>query len=109
MRGYLIAALICGMSQPAIAGGWTGGTGKVAPDRIALCADLAGRQIPRGTRCIDANGLLVVVAGAPVRHGIIGTDHAATCPYPHRPSDSVFINGAGYLLKDTLRRRLGCL
>ena len=30
------------------------------------------------------------------------------CPYPHRPSDSVFIGGAGYLTKDQLRRNMGC-
>ncbi len=31
------------------------------------------------------------------------------CRYPHRPSDSVFIGGAGYLIKDDVRRRHGCL
>jgi hypothetical protein len=30
------------------------------------------------------------------------------CPYPHRPSDSAFLNGAGYIIKDDVRARLGC-
>lgn len=30
------------------------------------------------------------------------------CPYPHRPSDGVFIGGAGYLTKDQVRRAMGC-
>lgn len=30
------------------------------------------------------------------------------CPYPHRPSDSAFVGGAGYLTKDQVRRSMGC-
>lgn len=30
------------------------------------------------------------------------------CRYPHRPSDSVFSGGSGYIIKDDVRRANGC-
>ncbi|SEM74173.1 hypothetical protein [Palleronia pelagia] len=98
----LILSLVGGLalSGPALAGGWGGGV--AGAGQYASCADLAAAgAVAAGTTCVDASGTLVTVSS--------GTHRRFFCPYPHRPSDSVFVNGSGYIIKDTLRRQQGCL
>ncbi|MBJ3763933.1 hypothetical protein ILP92_14365 [Maribius pontilimi] len=112
MLKYLSAMALCAVAAPALAGGWTGGAEGTAS--YPLCSDLAARGTPvvAGQSCIDANGNLVVTANDV---GFMQTQvlevgrNGILCPYPYRPSDSVFVNGSGYLIKDAVRARLGCL
>ena len=97
----------------ASAGGYSG-----APS----CAELAAAgQLHAGAQCQRGAGVYEVESAhagsgaqgyayrllrhAPATEVVYGK----RCPYPHRPSDSVFSGGAGYIIKDTVRRRIGCV
>ncbi|QFU07861.1 hypothetical protein PARPLA_02149 [Rhodobacteraceae bacterium THAF1] len=104
----------------ASAGGYSG-----AP----TCDELAAAgQLHAGVRCTRGTGVYQVEAAQPgtvvdgvmvqrqgffytlLRH-VPATEvvRGRRCPYPHRASDSVFSGGAGYVIKDTVRARIGCV
>lgn len=98
---WLTAAVLgLGVAAPALAGGRLAGT---CPAGHALAFDNRG------------NGTCERYASGPARSGTSAQESAVTgrgavllCPYPHRPSDSVFLGGSGYVLKDDVRRANRC-
>ena len=109
-------ALFTVAPMAASAGGYTG---------AQACAELAyAGQLHAGAHCRSGTGGYRVepghtgTAGAGLRgytyrllRHVPATEvvRGKRCPYPHRPSDSVFAGGAGYIIKDDVRARIGCV
>lgn len=101
----------CAMEQ-GVPGPWVISTGfGPSGDYAALeaqgavtSAQAAGVNACAAARGVNTNAYQATPAAAPARAA-----RPLVCPYPHRPSDSVFIGGAGYLTKDQVRRANGCL
>lgn len=101
--GFCAIALMCLSAAPSFAGG------------RASCDIDAGYVLARNT---DGRAVCVLQQRAPgapgkLRQLLVGEARDGRrgffCRYPHRPSDTVFSGGAGYLIKDDVRRRQGCL
>lgn len=100
MRLILATAILAMGVAPAVAGGRLTGT---CPAGYTLAFDSRGNG-----QCVDRGGRPQTVAGAGPQRAQGGRRVVLLCPYPHRPSDSVFSGGSGYIIKDDVRRARGC-
>ena len=114
------AAALTLLPMSALAGGWAGG---VPCEELAKAGQLhAGATCTRGAGVYSVdtahegtvvNGVLVQQQGffyRLIRHRpATEVVNGRRCPYPHRPSDSVFSGGSAYIIKDTVRARIGCV
>jgi len=103
MNRSLIPAAAFGAAMlfalPALAGG----RGVVTcPAGYAASYDSRGAATCVSINAVGGTNIDVVVADRG------GLRIRLLCPYPHRPSDTVFIGGSGYLVKDDVRRANGC-
>ncbi|WP_102107728.1 hypothetical protein [Oceaniglobus roseus] len=86
----------------ATAGSAMAGGRALCPAGYAVGQDARGRTVCVASAATPVRGLAVLKVQREYRNGRL-------CLYPYRPSDMVFIGGAGYLTKDQARRRQGCL
>ena len=114
------AAVLTLLPVAASAGGWAGA---VPCEQLAASGQLhAGAKCSRGTGVysVDTAAAGTRVNGVLVRAGSLyyrlirhvpATEvvRGKRCPYPHRPSDSAFSGGAGYIIKDDVRLAIGCV
>ena len=93
--------------------------GAAAAGGVPLCSELAAiGALSAGTRCLDQGQVMIVAENDQRKPGVFSRISAQRrpvefvngrrCPYPVRPSDSVFSGGAGYLSKNSVRRVIGC-
>ncbi|SPJ26268.1 hypothetical protein [Palleronia abyssalis] len=107
-----VAACILALGLPwaAFAGGYIGPS--VYDD-----AQPCGSATVVGVPCAS-DGQVIVAAPDPSGAGVVYRSvpggalveyvNGRVCPYPVRPSDSVFLNGAGYITKHQARVAIGC-
>lgn len=118
MRCLTHLAAVAAFAVVPLATSAGGYSGPVTCDELAAAGQLrSGVQCRRGTGVYEIDSRV----GAPatgirgyyyrlIRH-VPATEvvYGKRCPYPHRPSDSVFSGGAWYIIKDTVRARIGCV
>lgn len=115
MRAQVLALALI-LPGPAVAGGYEG----PGPDERALqdCTALASAsRLTPGEACVQ-DGRVVASRGDARRGGPfyellrdrpqIEHVNGRRCPYPTRPSDSVFTGGSGYISKNEVRAVVGC-